>query len=292
MAERRARRLGLLAVALFLFFSGVSPARADAAAALRARHAALRPHLADNPFRRPVHVESRQQDGTLTGEIHAVIDQPYATAGPALQGPAQWCDILILHLNVKSCQPSSAGLRLHIGRKFDQPVDDTYPIEFSYRLAAARPDYLQVVLNADKGPLGTRDYRIVLEAVALDAQRSFLHLAYSYGYGLAARVGMRGYLATLGRDKVGFSVVEPEAEGRDKFIRGMRGVVERNTMRYYLAVEAYLGALSAPAETRLEQRLNDWHSAVERYPLQLHELERGEYLAMKRKEIRRQGAAP
>ncbi|MCY1378654.1 hypothetical protein D9M69_663090 [compost metagenome] len=68
------------------------------------------------------------------------------------------------------------------------------------------------------------------------------------------------------------------------------GVVERNTMRYYLAIEAYLGTLSAPAPDRLEQRLNAWYAAVERYPLQLHDLERGEYLEMKHREIQRQQA--
>ena len=70
----------------------------------------------------------------------------------------------------------------------------------------------------------------------------------------------------------------------------MRGVVERNTMRYYLAVEAYLSALSAPPAERVEKRLAHWQNAVERYP-QLHELEPEQYLRMKRKEIRRQQSA-
>ena len=59
-------------------------------------------------------------------------------------------------------------------------------------------------------------------------------------------------------------------------------------MRYYLAIEAFLGALSVPPRARLEKRLHDWFAAVERYPLQLHELEQGEYLDMKRREYLRQ----
>jgi hypothetical protein len=70
----------------------------------------------------------------------------------------------------------------------------------------------------------------------------------------------------------------------------MRGLVERNTMRYYLAVEAFLGALSAPPQARVEKSLSDWFAAIERYPRQLHELERGEYLDMKRREYSRQQA--
>jgi hypothetical protein len=70
----------------------------------------------------------------------------------------------------------------------------------------------------------------------------------------------------------------------------MRGVVERNTMRYYLAIEAFLGALSELPQAQLEKRLHDWFAAVERYPLQLHEMEQGAYLDMKRREYRRQQA--
>jgi len=71
----------------------------------------------------------------------------------------------------------------------------------------------------------------------------------------------------------------------------MRGVVERNTMRYYLAIEAFLGALSVPPQARLEKRLRDWFAAAERYPRQLHEKERDEYLKMKRREYLRQQSA-
>ena len=69
-------------------------------------------------------------------------------------------------------------------------------------------------------------------------------------------------------------------------VRGVRGGVERNTMRYYLAIVSYLDSLALPAGERVERRLRDWFAATERFPLQLHELERDEYLAMKRRELR------
>ncbi len=124
----------------------------------------------------------------------------------------------------------------------------------------------------------------------LDARRSFLHLSYAYAYGMTARLAMQGYLGTVGRNKVGFSVTGHTADGRPVYIAGTRGVIERNTMRYYLAIEAYLGALSAPAAQQAEKRLNAWFDSVERYPAQLHEMERGEYLDMKHGEIARQQA--
>ena len=136
-------------------------------------------------------------------------------------------------------------LKLHVGRKFDQPLADAYPFDFHYQVEAVEAGYLRVTLHAPLGPLGTRDYRIVLDVLALPEQRSFLHLSYAYSYGVAASLAMQGYLATGGRDKVGFSIVGKTASGEPQYLDGMRGVVERNTMRYYLAIDAYLGAALA-----------------------------------------------
>ena len=289
---RRGRPLAGLAMAMAL--AAAVPALAQDAASLKARHEALRETLASNAFQRPLVLESGERDDSLQGDIYARIDQPMAAVAPALTGIDHWCEILILHLNVKQCRAGDSTtshlLQLVIGEKHNQALDQAYRFAFIYRVVTSRPDYLQVQLTADEGPLGTHDYRIVLEVAALDARRSFLHLSYSYGIGMMARVAMQGYLATIGRDKVGFSIVGRKDGGQPQYIGSTRGVVERNTMRYYLAVEAYLGALSLPPAQRFEKRLADWHTGVERYPLQLHELERGEYLGLKREQLRRQQA--
>jgi hypothetical protein len=272
-------------------------AHAQDATALKTRHLALREALAGNAFRRPLVLESSEPPGGLQGDIYARIEQPFEVVGRALQGSDHWCDILMLHLNVKQCRtrdtPAGTTLGLIVGSKYDLPLANAYRLDFAYKLVAVRPDYLQVALSADQGPLGTSHYRIVLEVVALDAGRSFLHMSYAYDYGLAARVAMEGYLATIGRSKVGFSVVGRKPDGQPQYIGSMRGVVERNTMRYYLAIEAYLGALSLPPAQQFERRLADWHAGIERYPLQLHELALGEYLDLKRAQaLHQQEAMP
>jgi len=151
-----------------------------------------------------------------------------------------------------------------------------------------------VVLTAPEGPFGTRDYRIVLELVPVGGGRAFLHFGYSYVYGKLARAAMQAYLSTIGAHKVGFTTEGADDEGHPALVRGMRGVMERNTMRYYLAIEAYLAALKAPAAERPARMIDAWFAAVERYPRQLHELERGEYVAMKRQEFERmrKGVSP
>jgi hypothetical protein len=287
----------LFAVALVCLGVGIAhadDADANLAASLRAKYGALQGQLSHNQFQRPLYMDSSEISRGVTGDIYAVINYPFATAGAALNGPARWCDILSLHLNTKYCRASTSSqgsvLNVNIGKKHDQPLDEAYRVDFAYRVAAETPNYLKVRLNADEGPLSTRNYRIMLEAIPLEDGRTFIHLAYSYTYGLAGRLAMQAYLGTIGSDRVGFTVVGKQSDGQPLHVGGMRGLVERNTMRYYLAIEAFLGALSAPPQARLEKRLHDWFAAVERYPRQLHEMEQGEYLDMKRKEYLRQQA--
>lgn len=278
-------------VALALAVAGAT-ASADGAQALRERHQALRAELAKNAFGRPIHLDSRENAAELRGDAHAVVEHPFDTLRSALQRPEAWCDILILVFNIKQCETAGPGrLVVSIGRKHEQPAAQAHTVEFRFVVASGTAEHLRVELSADSGPLGTRDYRIALAAIPLERERSFMHLGYSYNSGVAGRLAMKTYLATVGRDKVGFSVVGRQPDGAPLYVTGMRGVIERNTMRYYLAIDSYLDSLAAPPAQQLEKRLADWFDATERYPQQLHEMERADYLAMKRKEAKRESAS-
>ena len=67
----------------------------------------------------------------------------------------------------------------------------------------------------------------------------------------------------------------------------MRGVVERNTMRYYLALDAFLASLSHPKTMQIEKSLNNWFDQTENFARQLHEVTKEQYLTMKASEIKR-----
>ena len=265
-------------------------ASAQDANALRAKNATLHEKYANNQFGRPLVLESTQSSGDLRGDVYTVVEHPFATVQQALQSIDHWCDILILHLNVKRCRanPATKVLSLNVGRKFDQPIEDAYELEFAWRLAAAAPEYLLVQLSAEDGPLSTKNYRIQVEAIPIDAKKSVIHMSYAYGYGFAARMAMQTYLATVGRNKVGFSITGRNAEGQPIHVGGVLGLLERNTMRYYLAIDAYLGAYGLLPGEQFEKRIRDWYSSTERYAPQLHEMDQAEYLDMKRKEMRRQ----
>jgi hypothetical protein len=267
-----------------------APALAQDVAALRHKNAALQDKFASNQFGRPLVLESTQTSGDLRGDVYTVVDHPFATVKQALQVNDHWCDILILHLNVKRCRsgPDGKSIHLNVGRKFDQALEDAYLLEFDWQLSAATADYFAVHLNADEGPLSTKNYRIQVEAIPLDAKRSLIHMSYAYGYGFAARMAIQTYLTTIGRNKVGFSITGRNAEGKPVYIGGVLGLLERNTMRYYLAIDAYLVAYSLPPAEQFERRIQEWCASTERYAAQLHEMEQNAYLEMKRKEMRRQ----
>lgn len=295
----RMLRMAACAIAGVMVWTGAARAEAaattaDPAATLSARYVALKGLLSRNQFNRPLRMDSGETPDGVSGEIFALVDHPFAITGPALDKPSQWCDILMLHLNTKYCRPSTGSqgtvLHVNIGKKFDQPVEEAYRLDFEYRVAARSADYLQVKLNANEGPFSTRDYRIVLEATPAEGGQTFIRLSYSYSYGMVGQLAMRTYLNTVGRSKVGFTVIGTESDSRPRFIGGMRGLVERNTMRYYLAIESFLGALSETPKARADKSLRDWFAATEQYPRQLHEIERNEYLDMKHREFSRQQA--
>ena len=277
---------------------GMGTAQADTsadtngAASLRAKYAELKPQLVNNQFKQPLYLDSAESPNHLRGDIYALVDYPFATVNEALDGPAHWCDVLILHLNTKYCHASAntapTMLAVSIGKKSFEEVDQASRVEFAYSIASATPEYFDVLLKGEKGPMGTSDYRIELEAVALPGDKTFLHLTYSYAYNFAGRIAMQAYLATAGSGKVGFTTTGAQSGRGPDYIGGVRGVVERNTMRYYLAIDSYLGALSSPAAEQLEKRLQSWFSATELYSRQLHEVDRATYLDMKRREYLRQ----
>ncbi|WPB58809.1 hypothetical protein [Xylophilus sp. GOD-11R] len=275
------RSTRLLATTLLAVFTamagGTAAAQAPASAdTLRQRYDTLGDALRDNAFGRPLVLESSETKEQLSGNIYAVIDKPFATVSSAMRSPGNWCEVLMLHLNTKYCAPQeqagAVSLAVSVGRKFDQPLDQAQKVAFVFTPLATDDHLLDVRLGAKEGPLSTRDYRIELQAIPLPSGKTFIHLGYSYAYGAAARFAMQAYLSTLGRDKAGFTT------------DGVRGVVERNTMRYYLAIDSFL---AAPSVAQREPRAAAWFDATERYPKQLHEMERDEYLAMKRNEFAR-----
>ncbi len=263
----------------FAMALGASGAAASSADELSVKLSLLHGQLVHSPLKRPVILQASDTAGGLKGEVYAIVDHPMSEISTSLAQPAQWCEVMLLHINNRACVVTNGAkgpvITLSVVRKYDRPVDSAFQLAFDFRAVEATPRHLALRLEAPRGPLGTSNYRIDLEAIAVDATRSFLHFSYAYDENPLTAAAMQAYLATFGHAKVGFTARGLTADGQPDYIRGTHGLLERNAMRYFLTVDAYLGAHDALA------RRDAWFTASENYPLQLHEVDRATYLALK-----------
>ena len=267
------RTLALLAL---LFAAYASPvliaAQEDAGpSGLKQKYEQIRAQIEKSAFGRPLHLDSGDAKGKMSGDVYAVLDHPFKRVSDGLGSARQWCDVLVLPFNVQKCESGDGKLKLYVGRKPTSPIEEATQLDFSYSVPAKSADHLQVKLAAPRGPAGTRDYLITFAATPLDDKRTIVHMHYGYSTGAMSQLAMKTYLSTSGADKVGFSSENGQLVG------GTRGIMERNTMRYFLAIDAYLDTLGKPASARLEK----WFASTERYAKQLREMSREEYLAVK-----------
>jgi hypothetical protein len=284
-----ARRLSSW-IALLAFATFATAALADAGA-LSSRHSTWRADPAHSATGLPIAIESADEGGVSRGDIYGLLAFPFAQVAARLAMPRDWCDIALLHLNIKTCtherDTNGDTLTFYSGRKFYEPPERAYALRYAFRVLSSQPDYLQVVLSAPTGPLDTRDYQILFEAIPAGEQ-TFVHFRYAYRPSATSRMATKGYLATLGAGKSGFTVIGQTRDGKPEYVGGIRGIVERNAVRKYLAIQAFLESLELPESQRFARRVERWIDLTERYPRQLHELERAEYLSNKQQEYRQQ----
>lgn len=288
-------RLNWATFLLWIFIAGnanLAMAEPDPTITLRAKYDSLTQSLQKNQFKRPLVLESTETPQRLQGDIYAVVAYPFKAVNAGLNNPDHWCDVLLLHINTKYChateRPSDTTLVVNIGKKTPEKLADAARVKFTYEVVATTPEYVEIMLHAADGPLGTSNYRILLEAVAISDTKTFLHLTYAYGMNLSGRLALQTYLATIGHDKVGFTKIGTQNDGEPNYIGGVRGMIERNTMRYYLAIDTFLQVSNATPAQQPEKRFQNWFTAVEQYPQQLHEMDRNHYIEMKRAEYSRQ----
>uniref|UniRef100_C6E880 Uncharacterized protein n=1 Tax=Geobacter sp. (strain M21) TaxID=443144 RepID=C6E880_GEOSM len=263
----------------------------NAERALLEKYSSIKDKLEKNQFGAPIYLESTDSEGKVRVDMYGVVPHPFDTAREALQSPESWCDITSLHINIKACTFKTSTrpqqVTLYSGRKYYQPPSDAYPLKFTFAEVSQTPRFLEVRLEAEEGPFRTKDHRITLKAAPLNGATTLLHFSYTYSQGAVARMAINGYFSTIGHGKVGFSEIT-EKGGESHLVEGVRGAVERNTMRYYLALQTYLDTLKSPQKQRFEQRISRWYDLTAKYARQLKENDKSSYLAAKRMERNRQ----
>ncbi len=240
----------------------------------------------------PLCLESAEHDGRVHVDVYGIFEHPFSSVLSALKVPANWCDIVALHPNVKACTyrelPGTWRLTFYLGRKVYQSPEDARQIVYQYRNIEQRQGYLDIVLRADDGPFGTKDHRMRFEAMPLDEDRTFAHVSYEYNDNAALRLAEKLYFATLGWGKIGFTVTGTDRKGAPVYIGGPRGALERNAVRYYLAVQSFMDTLHYPEESRFSMRAGSWYDHTDRFRNQLYEMEKKDYLKFKKQEHKNQ----
>ena len=174
-------------------------------------------------FKLPFSIHSSEIDNRLSADVYSLIKRPFDNVATALTDPSSWCEFMPLNPNVKSCtsqqQPGKTLLAFYAGRKYYQAPEAAYQLNYDYQVTALENNYLKVVLDAEQGPFGTSDYRIIVEAIPVEGA-SFVRIHSSYQTSFSSRLGTLAYLATLGQSKVGFSLEGKIATGKSKYIKG------------------------------------------------------------------------
>ena len=288
----------LLAVAVVIIFSAGPASAAEKSRQgeelLLDSYGRNKTQLESNSFGLPLVVESIERDDRVHVDVYGIFDYPFASVVSSLKVPANWCDIVSLHPNVKACTYREVSdswlLNFYPGSKEYQLPEEKHLVRYHYRVVAQQQGYLDIILTAEAGPFGTKDHRMRFEALPLDGKRTFVHVSYAYSDSALLRLATKIYFATLGRGKVGFTVTGTDRNGNPDYIGGPRGALERSAVRYYFAIQSFMNTLHYPEENRFSMRISEWHDRTTRFRKQLFDLDKTEYISFKTAEHKNQMA--
>lgn len=236
----------------------------------------------------PFYLESSVSKNASGVDIYGTIEYPFDIVKNELQLPTNWCDILLLHINVRACTYKQVNetwlLTIYNVNKSSDTLEEADQLEFEYHIIAQQPGFLDIALAAREGPFSTKDHRFELEAVSLDDGRTFIHLRYSFSYSSLGYFLMKSYFLIIDRGRIGFSITGADSEGNAVYVSGLRGKIERDVALYYLGIPAYMDTLNIPVKERFEKRVSQWYDLTAQYKRQLFEMEKEGYLTYKRRD--------
>ncbi len=244
--------------------------------------------LETSSFGLPLFLDSYERDERVHVDVYGIFPHPFSSIAGKLRIPANWCDIVAIHPNVKACtwgeQSGSGVLNFYVGKKTYQPPEEARQVKFRYQIVSQQKKYQDIILSADEGPFGTKNHIMRFEAIPLDGGRTFVHVSYEYSDSTTLRLAGKAYFSTFGRSKVGFTITGTDDKDQSLYIGGPRGAIERNAVRYYLAIQSFMNTVRYPENSMFSMRINQWFDLTTRFPKQFSDLEKIDYLASKSKE--------
>lgn len=259
----------------------------DARQRLSGHFAALQDAAKHGPFGQPLQVHSEERQNLVTGEIRGIVDQPFEAMAANFVRPSAWCDFLPLNPNIKACtfhvDAQGDVLTLYIGTRNYRSPEAATRQPYRFLVQTRQSQYAAISLGASEGLLGTKAHHFDFEAAGV-AGKTVVALRSSYEPSALSRLLTSIYLATAGRDRVGFSRLRNGDGAGEGYVRGIQGMIERGVMRYYLALKAFLDTHAAVGHDQFTARLSLTYDLMERYPAQLRQMDKAEYLDIKRRE--------
>lgn len=272
----------------FVFVLFTSPVQATSADDLKDKYEEIEEQLLDNVYGIPIYLESSHKKKLMQGAVYGIIYQPFNRVSRALSSMASWCEIMPQHLNIKGCTyeyiNKQCRLNLYPGRKKYKNPDNAYRLNYDFKVRSLSDEYFYTTLNTAEGPFDTKNYKINVEAIPISDSSTFIHFDYEYQYGFLTNIAMKTYLATFGANKIGFSIKEKDKNNKPVYVAGVQGVIERNAMRYYFAIQSYFNTQQQEQAQRFESRISNWFDLTEQYHKQLYELDKQDYMKYKKME--------
>ena len=238
----------------------------------------------------PIYLKTVQKEKVLNVSLLGKIPFKFSDVSAVLAKPGSYCDFLPLLFNVKTCVITELNpvtrMKFYVAGKHYTPPITSYRIHAVFRLVDRTPDKIRVRMEADPDTPGKSDYGVDLVAIPLDGE-TLMHLKSRYAPGRITRMATNTYVNVFARDKPGFTEIQ-EPGGKKKLITGFPAVIERSSLRAYFALKAYTLNYHLPPDKRFEACLKTWYDLNQPYKKQLYELERDQYLQIKRREHKNQ----
>jgi hypothetical protein len=238
----------------------------------------------------PIYLKTVQKEKVLNVSLLGKIPFKFSDVSAVLAKPGSYCDFLPLLFNVKTCVITELNpvtrMKFYVAGKHYTPPITSYRIHAVFRLVDRTPDKIRVRMEADPDTPGKSDYGVDLVAIPLDGE-TLMYLKSRYAPGRITRMATNTYVNVFARDKPGFTEIQ-EPGGKKKLITGFPAVIERSSVRAYFALKAYTLNYHLPPDKRFEACLKTWYDLNQPYKKQLYELERDQYLQIKRREHKNQ----
>jgi len=238
----------------------------------------------------PIYLKTVQKKNVLNVSLLGRIPFKFSDVAEALSKPASYCDFLPLMFNVKSCVITEFNpvtrMKFYVAGKHYTPPITSYRIHAVFRPVSRTPEKIRIRMEADEDSPGKSDYDVDLMAIPLDGE-TLLYLKSRYAPGRITRMATSTYVKMFARDKPGFTEIQ-EPGGKKKLITGFPAVIERSTVRAYFALKAFMLNIQLPPAKRFDACLKTWYDLNQPYKKQLYELERDQYLQIKRREHKNQ----